>query len=114
MFYTLVMKTTPFLEYVLYDLFGESEPITWRHTMGAYMLYYEGKPFAIVENDELYFKGSKETKGWYLERGGKQFTYKKKGEDVYLYYFSVPEDVCEDRDIFAEWKETALAVSFEK
>ncbi len=104
-------KTTPFLEYVLYDLFGENEPITWRAMMGARLLYYEGKPFAIVEQDELYFKGSKETKDWYLERGGRQFTYKKKGEDACLYYFFVPEDVCEDRDVFAEWKEKVLDIA---
>ncbi len=110
MFYTLLMKTTPFLEYVLYDLFGESEPITWRAMMGAHMLYYEGTPFAIVENDELYFKGSKETKDWYLERGGRQFTYKKKGEDAHLYYFFVPEEVCEDREVFKEWMEVACSL----
>lgn len=103
-------KTTPFLEYVLYDLFGESEPITWRPMMGAYMLYYEGKPFALVEQDELYFKGSKETKDWYLERGSKQFTYKKKGEDACLYYFFVPEEVCESREVFSEWKEVAISM----
>ncbi len=96
-------KMDPFLEYVLYDLFGESEPITWRAMMGAYMLYYEGKPFAIVEREELYFKGSKETRDWYLERGSKQFTYKKKGQDAHLYYFFVPEEVCEDREVFREW-----------
>jgi TfoX/Sxy family transcriptional regulator of competence genes len=104
-------KMTPHLLYVLYDLFGESEPITWRAMMGAYMLYYEGKPFAIVEREELYFKGSKETKEWYLERRSRQFTYKKKGEEAYLYYFFVPEEVCEDREVFDEWKEKVLDIA---
>ena len=62
------MKTTPFLEYILYDVFGEGEPITARSMMGAHILYYEGKTFAIVEGEELYFKGSKELKDWYLEK----------------------------------------------
>jgi TfoX/Sxy family transcriptional regulator of competence genes len=100
-------KMTPFLEYVVYDLFGENELVTWRAMMGAYMLYYEGKPCAIVTGDELYFKGSKETKGWYLERGSRQFTYKKKGEDAYLYYFFVPEEVCEGREVFRVWMDMA-------
>lgn len=103
-------KMDPFLEYVLYDLFGESEPITWRAMMGAYMLYYEGKPFAIVEREELYFKGSKETKDWYLERGSKQFTYKKKGQDAHLYYFFAPEEVCEDREALREWSNVARSL----
>lgn len=104
-------KTTPFLEYVLYDLFGEGEPVTWRAMMGAYMLYYNGKPFAIVEREELYFKGSKETKDWYLEKGSKQFTYKKKGKDAYLAYFFVPEEVCEDRERFSLWVDVVLEVA---
>ncbi len=110
MFYTLIMKTTPFLEYVIYDLFSERDPISWRAMMGAYMLYYDGKPFAIVENDELYFKGSKDTKDWYLERGSKQFTYTKKGKDAHLYYFFIPEDVCENREVLREWVEVALSI----
>jgi TfoX/Sxy family transcriptional regulator of competence genes len=105
------MKTTPFLEYVLYDIFGESVPVTARSMMGAYMLYYEGKPFMIVEGDELYSKGSPETKEWYRERGSKQFSYTKEGEDAYLYYFHVPQDVYESRDSFQEWIEVALSVA---
>ena len=58
--YTKVMKFTPFLDYVLYDIFGQSELVTARSMMGAYILYYEGKAFAIVEKEELYFEGNKE------------------------------------------------------
>lgn len=108
------MKTTPFLEYVLYDIFGEQEPITARYMMGAHMLYYEGKPFAIVENDELYFKGSKEVAGWYLYRGSKQFTYTKEGKEAHLYYFFVPPEVYEERESREEWLEVALSVSKKK
>ena len=99
---------TPFLEYVLYDIFGECEPITWRAMMGSYVLYYEGKPFAFLDKEELYMKGSRQTKEWYLERGSKQFSYVKKGEIAYLYYFSVPEEVYENRDALEVWMGTAL------
>ena len=105
------MKTTPFLEYVMYDIFGEQEPITARSMMGAHILYYEGTPFAIVENDELYFKGSKEVTSWYRERGGKQFTYMKEGKDAYLYYFLVPPEVYEHKDTREEWLSIALSVA---
>lgn len=106
-------KMTPFLEYVVYDLFGDGEPITWRAMMGAHVLYYEGKPFAIAEDDELYFKGSKETKDWYLERGSKQFTYTKEGKDAHLYYFLVPEEVQENREVFEEWAGFAKDVALD-
>lgn len=105
------MKGTPFLEYILYDIFGEQEPITARAMMGAHILYYEGKAFAIVENEELYFKGSKELQSWYLERGSKQFTYTKEGKDAHLYYFLVPQEIYEVRESLYEWLEIALSVA---
>ena len=105
------MKTSLFLEYILYDIFGEHEPITARAMMGAHILYYEGKAFAIVEKDELYFKGSKDFTEWYMSRGSKQFTYMKEGEDAHLYYFLVPPEIYEDRVAREAWLEIALSVA---
>lgn len=105
------MKTNTFLEYILYDIFGEQEPIIARAMMGAYILYYEGKAFALVEKDELYFKGSKDLSSWYLERGSKQFTYTKKGKDAHLYYFFVPSEIYEDKNLREEWLTQALSVA---
>lgn len=105
------MKTTPFLEYIMYDIFGESEPITARAMMGAHILYYEGKAFAIVEREELYFKGSKELAEWYRERGSRQLTYTKEGKDAHLYYFLVPSEIYEDRVAREEWLDVALSVA---
>lgn len=105
------MKSTPFLDYILYDIFSENEPITARAMMGAHVLYYEGKTFAIVENDELYFKGSKELMGWYIVRGSKQFGYQKEGAEAHLYYFLVPAEIYEDRESREEWLEVALSVA---
>ena len=111
MFYTLVMKRTPFLDYILYDIFGEGEPIVARAMMGAYILYYEGKAFAIVEREELYFKGSKELAEWYVSRGSKQLTYTKEGKDAHLYYFLVSPEVYEDKKSRDEWMDVALSVA---
>ena len=114
------MKTTPFLEYIVYDIFGESEPITFRAMMGAHILYYEGKAFAIVENDELYFKGSKELQEWYLSRGSKIFRVsrprglavnKSEGKEAHLYYFLVPVEIYENKTSREEWLDIALLVA---
>ena len=105
------MKTTPFIEYILYDIFGENEPITACAMMGAHILYYEGKAFAIVENDELFFKGSKELMPWYLDRRSRQFTYTKEGKDAHLYYFSVPQEIYESKESRDEWLDMALSVA---
>lgn len=105
------MKHSPFLEYILYDIFGEQEPVTARAMMGAHVLYYEGKTFAIVEGDELYFKGSKELSSWYLERGSKIFSYQKEGKDTNLYYFLVPPEIYETKEKREEWLDIALSVA---
>lgn len=105
------MKSSPLLEYILYDIFGESEPITARAMMGSHVLYYEGKAFALVENDDLYFKGSKEFKDWYMNLGSRQFAYLKEGKDAYLYYFLVPQEVYENKIIRDEWLDVALTVA---
>lgn len=105
------IKTTPFLEYIVYDIFGEGEPITFRAMMGAHVLYYEGKAFAIVEKEELYFKGSKELTDWYLVRGSKIFGYQKEGKEVHLYYFLVPPEIYESKATRDEWLDVALSVA---
>jgi TfoX/Sxy family transcriptional regulator of competence genes len=105
------MKTTPFLEYIVYDVFGETYPLTFRYMMGAHILYYEGRAFAIVEDDDLFFKGSKELAHWYLDRGSKQFTYNKEGKEAHLYYFYVPQEIYGDRSSRNEWLDIALSVA---
>ncbi len=105
------MKTTPFLEYIVYDIFGENMPITFRSMMGAHILYYEGRTFAIVDGEELYFKGNEELSSWYMSRGSNQFKYTRKGEDTYLDYFSVPPEVYEDKVLLEEWLNMALSVT---
>jgi TfoX/Sxy family transcriptional regulator of competence genes len=105
------MSSSNFLEYIVYDIFGEHEPITSRAMMGAHILYYEGKAFAIIEKDELYFKGSKELLDWYIKRGSKQFTYSKEGKNAHLYYFSVPTEIYEETSSREEWLDVALSVA---
>ena len=108
------MKMTPFLEYIVYDIFTHTGPVTFRPMMGGYVLYYEGNVFALVEDEELFFKGSKEMSSWYLERGSKRFSYTKEGKDAYLYYYLVPPEVYEDRSRLLEWMDVALSVAEEK
>lgn len=111
------MKMTPFLEYVMYDVLSILPSLHARAMMGGYTLYNEGKVFAIVEGENLWFKGSKETESWYKERGAKKFSYyktdtktgKKKKQE--MNYFHVPETVIEDKEALDIWLNTALDVS---
>jgi DNA transformation protein len=105
------MKVTPFLEYVLYDLFGDNPKVSARAMMGGYTLYMEGKVFAIVDDEILYLKGDKDTEGWYVEHSAKKFWYMKEGKKQFMNYFKIPEEVLENRDQFNEWVDVALSVA---
>lgn len=105
------MKTSPFLEYLLGDIFDESLHVTARAMMGGHVLYSEGKVFAIAEDDELWFKGSKDTADWYLSRGSRKFSYLKEGKEQEMNFFFVPAEVVEDRERLDEWLDVALSVA---
>lgn len=111
------MKTTPFLEYLLGDIFDESLMVTARPMMGAHVLYTEGKVFAIAEDDQLWFKGSNDLAEWYLSRGSKKFSYTKpaiagaEAKEWGMNYFFVPEEVMENKEALNEWLDVALSVA---
>ena len=107
------MKTTPFLEYVLYDVFSERDNVTARAMMGGYILYKDGKVIGLAEDDKLYLKGNKENEKWFLDHGSEKFAYEKKGKDgkkkiQEMNFFLVPEEVLEDREEFRKWVEMTL------
>lgn len=113
----MCMKMTPFLMYVLYDVLPESLNATARAMMGGYVLYSDGKVFAIVEDETLWLKGSVELKEWYESRGAKQFSYMKLSKDggerklQKMHFYSVPEEVLEDRDDILQWVDVALSAA---
>ena len=114
------MKTNPHIEYLIGDVFDESLHVTVRAMMGGHTLYADGKVFAIVGNDQLWFKGSNELADWYLSRGSKKFSYTKparaggEGKEQGMNYFLVPEAVIENRHTLEEWVDIALSASKQK
>lgn len=103
--------------YVLYDIFGESMHVEAKAMMGGYVLYSNGKVFAIVDDDILWLKGNEALREWYESRGAKQFSYMKLSKDggerkvQKMHFYSVPEEVLEDREQMSEWIDTALSVA---
>jgi DNA transformation protein len=113
------MKMTPFLMFVMYDVLPESLNTEAKAMMGGYVLKSEGKTFAIVEDELLWLKGNEEVKEWYESRGAKQFSYLKLapggGERKVqkMHFYSVPEEVLEDKEQIDEWLDMAMSVATE-
>ena len=104
-----------FLEYVLHDAMQEIRGVTARGMFGGYGVYRDGVIFAIIVEDELYFKVDEKNLPEYKERGSEAFTYRaKNNKKVSMSYWKLPAEILEDRELLAEWVDASVAVSRRK
>ncbi len=68
--------------------------------------------FAVIDDDQLYFKVDDTNRADYTSRGLTQWVYDpSKPEKSAMPYFPVPEDVLEDDDQLKQWAMKAIAVA---
>ena len=103
-------KSNEYLNYIL-DLLTPLGDVTARSMFGGYGIYNNKVIFAIIGDDTLYFKVTDENIGDYEDVGSSPFTYTKKGKDMQMSYWIVPEDVLEDQDMLLDWAEKAYIAS---
>lgn len=111
------MKLTPYVEYLLSDALSELDGVEVKSMFGGYGFYLDGRIFGFtIDGDTLVFKADDSSKKKFEERGSKQFVYeghKNKGP-VAMPYWSVPEDVIENRSELAAWARESAALSAKK
>ncbi len=107
------MPKSDFVDYVVQDLLTEMPGVRSRAMFGGYGIYQEDRMFAIVVNDQLYFKVGDKNRKDYQKLGSKPFTYRSRGKTVTMSYWEVPADVLDDRREIALWAEKALGVGSE-
>lgn len=78
---------------------------------GGYGLYSNKIIFAIIADNELYFKADSELAKEYQSAGSFPFTYQKDEKRVALSYLKVPIDVIEDEDSLKNWFSKSLEVA---
>ena len=106
-----------FHEYVIGDILGHIAGITSKRMFGGYGIYLDGAIFAFITgDDELRFKASEETKDKYEKLGGKQFIYTghKNKKPTAMPYWTVPEEIMENREKIEDWAREAAALSQKK
>ena len=82
--------------------------ITHRPMMGGYTLYCGGIVFAIVADNQLYFKADKVNKPEFEAAGMKAFK-PFADKDMVMSYYSAPPEVFEDDDAVRRFGGSALA-----
>lgn len=105
-----------YIEYITKDVLSElGSQVTGRRMFGGYGLYLRGQFFAILADDEMYFKTDEDTRLQYKERGSKPFQFAKKtGQVMTTSYWLVPENVLEDRFEVANWARIAASLHGQK
>lgn len=100
-----------FIAYVLDQLDGLG-PLQVRRMFGGAGIYCGDLFFAILADDELYFKANDTNLDDYRCLNLEPFTYRtKNGRTVSLRYYPLPADVLEDREQLHAWARKALAAA---
>ena len=104
-------KDLSFHDYVVYDLFGGVDGISSKRLFGGWGIYKDGIIFAIIIDGELFFKVGDENKKDFEKFGSHPFEYESRGKKVVLPYWSLPEEIMENREELYSWMDSSLDVS---
>ena len=98
-----------FRTYLLEQL-GQVRPVTARPMFGGLAIFAEGRTFALVADDVLYFKVDDGNRSDFLAAGMGPFLPFGDPERP-MNYFELPAEVLEDPDQLAVWMTKAIAVA---
>lgn len=104
------MNKSGFIEYII-DLLSDYGNITKHYMFGGCSLYLSKKIFAIIIDDELYFKADKALAEEYKEAGSYPFSYKRGDKTIAMSYWYVPVEVIETQDLLEDWLNKSLKVA---
>lgn len=102
-------RRTTFQLFALEQL-GRAVPVTARSMFGGIGISSAGLPFALMDDDVLYFKVDDTTRPDFERRGLGPF--RPFGDDgPAMQYYRVPEEILEDVDALRDWALRALHVA---
>lgn len=101
-----MVMSPQFRDYVI-DLLSTMGPVRARRMFGGGGLYLDDTMFAIVADDELYFKTDNGNRGDFEAAGAKPFSYTRGEKTFAMSYHRVPEEVMEEPDDLSVWARRA-------
>lgn len=106
-----------YYDYIVGDVMRGIEGITSKKMFGGYGLYLDGVVFAIITSDcQLYFKVDDDLKKRFQAYDSHPFVFSGyKGRDpVEMAYWTLPEEIMENREELLGWIEDSAEVSARK
>ncbi|BBI98515.1 transcriptional regulator [Ferrigenium kumadai] len=99
-----------FAEYVV-ELMAGWAAVSARRMFGGFGLYREGLMFALIAEDQLYFKTDAHNVAQFERAGSRPFVYESKVRTVQMSYWSAPEACLESPAEMREWCQSAYAAA---
>ena len=105
-------EKSQFLQYVLSEVLSDIDGISSRAMFGGYGIYKDSVIFAIIADEQLYFKVDESNRGDYEQCGSHPFVYSQgKTKSTTMSYWELPADILEDKGEIAKWVDKSYAVS---
>jgi len=96
-------STSGYLDYVMEKLSPLGQ-IKSRAMFGGYGIFHEGVMFALIADDNLYFKVNESNRDDYRKAGSQPFPHG-------MSYWEVPAEVLEDDGKLYEWAKSSIAIA---
>lgn len=103
-------KRSEFVEFIIEQMSFISG-LSVRAMFSGHGVYQDDCMFALIINDQLYFKADANTRGEYEAQGLKPFTYMARGKHVSVNYFEAPPEVFDEIDAMRNWAHKALTTA---
>jgi DNA transformation protein and related proteins len=82
--------------------------IRLRRMFGGYGIYADELFFAVVVDEQLYFKSDAVSRPAFEAAGLEEWIHARDGKPVHMSYFRPPEEIHEDEESLRHWGRTAL------
>jgi len=99
-----------FVDYVV-ELMADWATVSARKMFGGYGLYYEGLMFALVADDELFFKADAGNVMQFEQVGSHPFVYHNQARTVQMSYWSAPAASLDSPAEMGEWCQSAYGAA---
>ena len=103
------MSDNGFVEYIL-DLLSPYGNIRSRRMFGGYGIYLDKLIFALIIDNELYFKVNDSLFDEYKQAGSYPFTYQRNGKTITFSYWYIPVQIIENQESLKEWFNKSIII----
>ncbi len=102
-----------YVEYIL-ELLTTFGNVTAKRMFGGYGIYKEKIIFALIADNELYFKVDATNRNDYKLHNSTQLIFESKGKKLAMPYWKVPIEILENEDMLIQFAEKSYNISLLK